>query len=406
VTVGQAIRDRFPALDQQINGHPLVYLDNGATTLKPDCVIEAIGSVYARDCANVHRGVHTLSQRATVRQEQARSTAQRFLGAAHDRECIFVRGTTEGINLVAHTWGRTNLGPGDEVLITAMEHHSGIVPWQIVCQATGATLKVAAIDDDGALDMDDYGRKLSERTKMVSAVHVSNALGTVNPVAEMIHAAHDVGAVVLLDGAQAAPHQPVDVVALDVDFYVFSGHKVYGPTGIGILYGKEALLDAMPPWEGGGDMIRTVTFEKTTYAPIPSKFEAGTPNIAGAIGLGAALDFLLDIGLDAISQYEAGLLDYAIERLDGIDGLRRIGTAKNRAGLVGFVLDWAHPHDVGTILDHEGVAIRAGHHCAQPVMDHFGVPATARASFGVYNTTDDVDRLVAALGTVREIFAP
>jgi cysteine desulfurase/selenocysteine lyase len=354
----------------------------------------------------VHRGVHTLSQRATARQEQARSTARRFLGAAHDRECLFVRGTTEGINLVAHAWGRANLGPGDEVLITAMEHHSGIVPWQIVCEATGATLKVAEFDDDGVLDMDDYRSKLSARTKMVSAVHVSNALGTVNPVAEMIRAAHDAGALVLLDGAQAAPHQPVDVVALDVDFYVFSGHKVYGPTGIGILYGKEALLDAMPPWEGGGDMIRTVTFEKTTYAPIPSKFEAGTPNIAGAIGLGAALEFLLDIGLDAVAEHEAGILDYAIENLEGIDGLRRIGTAPDRAGLVGFVLDWAHPHDVGTILDHEGVAIRAGHHCAQPVMDRFGVPATARASFGLYNTTDDVDRLMAALGTVKEIFSP
>jgi cysteine desulfurase/selenocysteine lyase len=404
--LGEAIRESFPALDQQISGHPLVYLDNGATTLKPDCVIEAIVSVYARDCANVHRGVHTLSQRATERQEAARESARRFLNAPEARQCIFVRGTTEGINLVAHTWGRANLGPGDEVLITGMEHHSNIVPWQIVCELTGATLQVADIDDDGALDMDDFRSKISPKTKLLSAVHVSNALGTVNPVEEMISLAHGVGALVLLDGAQSAPHQPVDVQALDVDFFVFSGHKVYGPTGIGVLYGKEALLDAMPPWEGGGDMIRTVTFEETTYAGLPSKFEAGTPNIAGAIGLGAALEYLMELGLDKVAAHEADLLQYACGLLDTIPGLRRIGTAPQRAGLVGFVLDWAHPHDVGTILDHEGVAIRAGHHCAQPVMDRFGVPATARASFGVYNTREDVDRLVSALQTVKEIFAP
>ncbi len=404
--LGEALRGQFPALNQEIGGHPLVYLDNGATTLKPDCVIESITSVYARDCANVHRGVHTLSQRATQRQEEARVTAQRFLNAPEARECIFVRGTTEGINLVANTWGRANLGPGDEVLITAMEHHSNIVPWQMVCEATGATLKVADIDDDGALVMDDYRAKLSSKTKLVSAIHVSNALGTVNPVEEMIRLAHDAGALVLLDGAQSAPHQPVDVQALDVDFFVFSGHKVYGPTGVGILYGRESLLDAMPPWEGGGDMIRTVTFEETTYAGLPSKFEAGTPNIAGAIGLGTAMEFLMDLGLAKVAEHEADLLRYATERLDSIDGLRRIGTAQDRAGLVGFVLDWAHPHDVGTILDHEGIAIRAGHHCAQPVMDRFQVPATARASFGVYNTREDIDRLVAALHSVKEIFAP
>jgi len=404
--LGENIRERFPALDQLIGGHPLVYLDNGATTLKPDCVIEAITSVYAQDCANVHRGVHTLSQRATARQEAARVSAQRFLNAPQAHECIFVRGTTEGINLVAHTWGRENLGPGDEVLITAMEHHSNIVPWQIVCAATGASLQVADIDDDGALDLDDFRKKLSSKTKLVSAVHVSNALGTVNPVEEMISLAHEAGALVLLDGAQSAPHQPVDVQALDVDFFIFSGHKVYGPTGIGVLYGKESLLNAMPPWEGGGDMIRTVTFEETTYAGLPSKFEAGTPNIAGAIGLGAALEFLMELGLETIAAHEADLLEYATALLDQIPGLRRIGTAPQRAGLVGFVLDWAHPHDVGTILDHEGVAIRAGHHCAQPVMDYFGVPATSRASFGLYNTRDDVDRLISGLQTVKEIFAP
>lgn len=404
--LGESIRSRFPALDQSIGGHPLVYLDNGATTLKPDCVIEAVTSVYARDCANVHRGVHTLSQRATARQEEARVSAQRFLNAPDARQCIFVRGTTEGINLVANTWGRSNLGPGDEVLITAMEHHSNIVPWQLVCEATGASLQVVDIDDDGALVMEDFRAKLNSKTKLVSAIHVSNALGTVNPVQEMIALAHDAGALVLLDGAQSAPHQPVDVQALDVDFFVFSGHKVYGPTGVGILYGKEALLDAMPPWEGGGDMIRTVTFEKTTYAGLPSKFEAGTPNIAGAIGLGTALEFLMELGLDTVAAHEAELLEYATQRLDTISGLRRIGTAPDRAGLVGFVLDWAHPHDVGTILDHEGVAIRAGHHCAQPIMDRFGVPATARASFGIYNTREDIDRLVSALQTVKEIFAP
>jgi len=404
--LGHAIRHQFPALDQLVGGHPLVYLDNGATTLKPTSVIEAVTSIYARDCANVHRGVHTLSQRATARQEAARESARRFLNATHARECLFVRGTTEGINLVANSWGRANLGQGDEVLITAMEHHSNIVPWQMVTEATGATLRVAAIDETGALDMADFEKKLGPQTKLVSAVHVSNALGTVNPVDEMIRLAHDAGALVLLDGAQSAPHQAVDVVALDVDFFVFSGHKVYGPTGVGVLYGKESLLDAMAPWEGGGDMIRTVTFEETTYAGLPSKFEAGTPHIAGAVGLGAALELLMELGLDTVAAHEAELLDYATERLDAIEGLRRIGTAPERAGLVGFVLDWAHPHDVGTILDHEGIAIRAGHHCAQPVMDHFGVPATARASFGIYNTRDDVDRLVAALTTVKEIFAP
>ncbi len=401
----QALRADFPCLDQQIRGHRLVYLDNAATTQKPQAVIDALVGYYTRDCANVHRGVHTLSQRATQSYEGAREVVRAHLNAGELKEVIFTKGATEAINLVAQTWGRQNVGPGDEILVTQMEHHSNIVPWQMLCQATGAQLRVVPVDDDGALRLDAFDQLLSERTKLVAVVHVSNALGTVNPVADLISRAHAAGAKVLIDGAQAVPHAHVDVRALDADFYVFSGHKVYGPTGIGVLYGKRALLEAMPPYQGGGDMIRQVTFEKTTYAGLPNKFEAGTPPIAEAIGLAAALKYIQGVGLQAIALHEADLVRHASDLLSEIPGLRLVGTAPHKAAVCSFVLDGVHPHDLGTILDHEGVAIRAGHHCVQPLMDRFGVPATARASFALYNTHDDVHALARAVRHAVELFA-
>ncbi|WP_333840915.1 cysteine desulfurase [Pelomicrobium sp.] len=397
-------REDFPILKQQVYGKPLVYLDNAATSQKPASVIETERRYYEECNANVHRGVHALSQKATDAYEGARQKVARFLNARSAREIVFVRGCTEGVNLVAQSYGRTVLKPGDEVLITAMEHHSNIVPWQMVCQQTGAVLRVAPINDAGEMVFEEFERLVSERTRIVAAVHVSNALGTINPVERIVERAHAVGAKVLLDGAQAVPHVPVDVQALDCDFYAFSGHKIYGPTGIGALYGKEALLAAMPPYQGGGDMIKVVTFDKTLYNDLPYKFEAGTPHIAGAVGLGAALDYVMGIGMEAIAAHEHALLQYATEAVAGIKGLRLVGTARHKAGILSFVMDGVHPHDIGTILDHQGVAIRAGHHCAMPVMDRYGVAATARASFALYNTREDVDALVAGLHKVREVF--
>ncbi|HEY8554671.1 MAG TPA: cysteine desulfurase [Burkholderiales bacterium] len=398
------VRADFPALAQEVRGKPLVYLDNAATSQKPRAVLEAIERYYRCDNANVHRGVHALSERATRAYEEARAKVRVFLNAASEREIVFVRGATEGVNLVASSWGRANVRAGDEILISAMEHHSNIVPWQMLCEQVGARLRVAPIDDSGALVFEEFERLLNERTRLVAMVHCSNALGTINPVRRVIERAHAAGAVVLLDGAQAAPHLAIDVRALDCDFYVFSSHKVYGPTGIGVLYGKERLLEAMPPYQGGGDMIKAVTFEKTIYNDLPYKFEAGTPHIAGAIGLGAAIDYLVALGLDAVAAHEHELLAYATEALATIPGVRVIGTAREKAAILSFTLDGVHPHDIGTVLDHEGVAIRAGHHCAMPVMQRFGVPATARASFGLYNTREDVDALVRGLERVRELF--
>jgi cysteine desulfurase/selenocysteine lyase len=400
----ERLRADFPALDQQIHGQPLTYLDNAASTQKPRAVLDALEQFYTRDYANIHRGVHQLSARATTAYEEARTSVKDFLGAADDREIVFVRGTTEGINLVAQTWGRANVGPGDEILITTMEHHSNIVPWQLLCEETGARLEVVEIDDRGQLDLDDLQAKLRPTTRLLSMVHISNALGTINPVEEIVAMARERGVVSLLDGAQAAPHTPIDVQALGCDFYVFSGHKVYGPTGIGALYGRLPMLEAMPPWQGGGDMIETVSFSGTTYAAPPARFEAGTPHIAGAIGLGAACDYLRQIGLDAIGAHEAELLAYGTAALEEIEGLRLIGTAEHKAGVLSFVLDGVHPHDVGTILDFDGVAVRTGHHCAQPLMERFGVTATTRASLGLYNTTGELDRLVRGLRRVVEMF--
>jgi cysteine desulfurase/selenocysteine lyase len=401
----EALRRDFPILDQQVHGKPLVYLDNAATTQKPQAVIDSLVHYYKHDNANVHRGVHELSQRATNDYENARIVVQKFLGAAEHEEIIYTRGTTESINLVTASWGRANVGAGDEILISAMEHHSNIVPWQMLCEEKGATLKVVPINDDGEFLFDEYRKLLSSRTKIVAVNHVSNALGTINPVADIIKLAHEHGALALIDGAQAVAHIQVDVRKLDCDFYAFSSHKLFGPTGIGILYGKRTLLEAMPPCEGGGDMIKSVTFEKTIYNDLPYKFEAGTPNIADAIGLGVALRYVNNIGLDAIGAYEDDLLRYATERVSAIEGIRIIGTAKRKASVLSFTLGQIHPHDLGTVLDREGIAIRAGHHCAQPVMERFKVAATARASFAFYNTRDDVDRLVAALEKAREIFA-
>ena len=398
------LREDFPVLHQQVNGKPLVYLDNAATAQKPAAVIEAISRYYREDNSNVHRGVHTLSERATAAYEGARETMRAFLNAASTKEIIFTRGTTEAINLVAQAWGRANLGPGDEVLITHMEHHSNIVPWQLVCEQTGATLRVAPINARGEVEMDEFERLLGARTKLVAVGHVSNALGTINPVARMIELAHAHEALALVDGAQAMPHMAVDVQALGADFYAFSGHKMFGPTGIGVLYGREALLAAMPPWQGGGDMIKAVSFDGTVYSDLPYKFEAGTPHIAGAIGLAAAVDYLAGVGREAIAAYEADLLAYTEARLGEIEGLRLIGTAENKAAVASFVLDGVHAHDLGTIVDHHGVAIRAGHHCAMPVMEFFGVAATARASLAFYNTREEIDALVAALHEAREIF--
>lgn len=400
----ERIRQDFPLLHQEVHGKPLVYLDNAATSQKPRRVIAALDHYYSADNANIHRGVHTLSERATAAYEGARDKVKQFLNAADRREIVFVRGATEAINLVAQSYVRPRLKPGDEILITEMEHHSNIVPWQMVCEQTSATLKVVPIDEAGELKVDEFHRLLSASTKLLAVVHVSNALGTINPVKEMIDAAHAQGVPVLLDGAQAVPHVAVDVQALDCDFYVFSGHKLYAPTGIGALYGKAALLEAMPPYQGGGDMIRSVTFAKTEYNVLPYKFEAGTPHIAGGIGLGAAIDYVSNIGLDAIAAWEDELLRYATARALEIPGLRLIGTARRKAGILSFVLAGVHPHDIGTILDHEGVAIRTGHHCAMPVMEHYKVPATARASFALYNTRDDVDRLIAAIIKVKEVF--
>ena len=399
------IRADFPILAERIHGKQLVYLDNAATTQKPRAVIDAITHYYEHVNANIHRGVHALSERATEAHDAARETVRRFLNAGDTSEIVFVRGATEAINLVAQTFGRANVGAGDEVLITAMEHHSNIVPWQMVCEEKGAHLRVAPIDDRGELLLDEFARLIGPRTKLVAVTQVSNALGTVTPLRQMIELAHRQGVHVLVDGAQAAPHFAVDVQALDCDFYAFSGHKVYGPTGIGVLYGKRAFLDAMPPYQGGGDMIASVTFEKTIYNELPYKFEAGTPDICGAIALGAALQYVGKLGLKNIAAHEQDLLAYATEKVGALPGVQLIGTARERAGVLSFVMDNVHPHDLGTILDREGVAIRTGHHCAQPVMDRYQISATARASFGVYNTRKEIDALVAGIRKAHEVFA-
>ena len=401
----RAVRADFPILSRLVHERPLVYLDNAASSQKPRAVIDAERAVYEEYYANIHRGVHQLSMQSTDAYEAARAKVKRFIGAASTREVIFTRGTTEGINLVAGSYGRTHVGGGDEVLITGLEHHSNIVPWQMLCEEKGAHLRVAPIGEDGAVSIEEFERLLTPRTRIVAVSHVSNALGTVNPVRRMVELAHAAGAVVLVDGAQAAPHMKIDVGALGCDFYAFSSHKLYGPTGVGVLYGRQALLEAMPPYQGGGDMILSVTFEKTTYNELPYKFEAGTPNIAGGIAFGAALDYVSGIGLDRIAAHEHDLLLYATARLSDIEGLRVVGTAADKAAVVSFVLAGIHPHDIGTVLDYEGVAIRTGHHCAQPVMDRFCIPATARASFAVYNTRDEVDVLVDGLARVRELFA-
>ena len=401
----ERIRADFPALRQEVHGKPLVYLDSAATALKPQAVIDAITHHYTNDSANIHRAVHVLSQRATAAYEGTRKTVQRFLNAPSEREVVFVRGTTEGLNLVANAYARPRVGPGDRILLTGLEHHSNIVPWQLVANATGAELVVVPIADDGDVPLAAVLEKLDSSVKVVAISHVSNALGTVLPLAEVTKAAHEVGAVVAVDGAQAAPHIPVDVQALGVDFYAFSGHKTYGPTGSGVLWGKMALLEAMDPYQGGGDMIRSVSFEESTYADVPAKFEAGTPDIAAVIGLGAALEYLMELGMENVAAREQELLRYGTEALTAVEGVTLIGTAKEKVGVLSFTLDVAHPHDVGTIVDAEGVAIRTGHHCAQPVMERFGVPATARASLGLYNTTEDIDALVRAVEKVREMFA-
>jgi cysteine desulfurase/selenocysteine lyase len=401
----ERVRRDFPILNQQVRGKRLVYLDNAATSQKPQIVIDAISHYYEQGNANIHRGVHYLSEHATEEHEAARKIVQTFVNAAHAHEIIFVRGATEGINLVAQTYGRAHVRAGDEVLITAMEHHSNIVPWQILCEEKGARLHVAPINDRGELLLDEFEKLLSPRTKIVGVTHVSNALGTVNPISRIVQMAHRHNIPVLVDGAQAVPHMRVDVQALDVDFYVFSGHKVYAPTGIGVLYGKTALLEAMPPYQGGGDMISSVTFEKTTYNKLPYKFEAGTPHVAGAIGLGTAIEYLTGLGTDNVAPYEHAVLQYATDAIARVPGIRLIGTAAQKAGVLSFVLEGIHPHDIGTILDQEGIAIRTGHHCAQPIMQRFGIPATARASFALYNTKEEADALVAGIQKVREVFA-
>ncbi len=400
----QKIRQDFPCLDQKVHGKPLVYLDNAATSQKPWSVIKAEESFYLHDCSNIHRGVHELSQRATKAYEDVRVKVQHLLNAREAREIVFVRGTTEAINLVAYTFGRKELQAGDEVLITAMEHHSNIVPWQILREERGIVLRVAPIDDRGEIILEEFEKLIGPRTKLVSLLHVSNVLGTINPVREIVEMAHRSGVPVLVDGAQAAPHMKVDVQALDCDFYTFSSHKIFGPTGIGALYGKAKRLESMPPFQGGGDMISSVTFERTTYNVIPYKFEAGTPNIAATMGLGAAIDYINQVGLDNIGRYEHELLEYGTTALSAIRGLRIVGTAENKASVLSFVLEGVHPHDVGTVLDQEGIAVRTGHHCAQPLMDRFGLPATARASLAFYNTREEIDVLAAAVGKVKEIF--
>jgi cysteine desulfurase/selenocysteine lyase len=398
------IREDFPILAQRVRGKPLIYLDNAASAQKPQTVIDAISRFYSTSYANIHRGIHWLSERATEAYESARVRVQRFLGAAEAKEIIFVRGTTEAINLVAQTYGRTHLKVGDEILISAMEHHSNLVPWQMLCEATGAVLRVIPINDAGELLLDAYERLLSAKTKLVAIAHVSNVLGSINPIRQIVDLAHRRDVPVLVDGAQAVPHLAVDVQALGCDFYACSGHKLFGPTGIGVLYGKASLLEAMPPYQGGGHMIRSVTFEKTTYNTVPARFEAGTSNIAGAVGLGAAIEYVSTIGLEAISAYEGDLLTYATEQVSKIPGARLIGTAQAKVGVLSFVVDGVHPHDLGTFLDNEGIAIRAGHHCAQPLMTRFGVPATARASLAFYNTRGEVDALVAGICRAIEFF--
>ncbi len=401
----KAIRADFPILASQVNGKPLVYLDNAATSQKPLVVIEAVRRFLAEENANIHRGVHYLSERATLAFDAVRAQAQAFLNAPAEHEVIFVRGTTEAINLVAQSYGRSVLKPGDEILLTTMEHHSNIVPWQLIAGQTGAVVRAIPINDAGEVDLEAYRRMLGPRTRIVGVVHISNALGTVNPVAEMTRMAHEAGAVVLVDGAQAAPHLPIDVQALGCDFYACSGHKVFGPTGVGLLWGRTALLERMPPWQGGGDMIHTVSFAGTTFAPLPAKFEAGTPAIAEVIGLGAALGYIRTLDFAAVRAYEHELLAHATERVAAVPGVRLVGTAAEKAGVLSFTLDGVHAHDLGTILDSEGVAIRAGHHCAQPVMERFGLHATARASFAFYNTFDEVEVLVRGLHRAREVFA-
>jgi cysteine desulfurase / selenocysteine lyase len=400
----ERVRKDFPILERMINGRPLVYLDSGASSQRPLPVLRAVEDYETHSHANVHRGVHALSQAATEAFEGARERVRRFINARSSKEIIFVRGTTEGINLVAQSYARPRFKPGDEILITGLEHHANIVPWQMVCEQTGCTLKVAPIDRRGELVFDEYLKLLSPRTKLVAVAHVSNALGTVLPVKRIIDAAHAQGAVVLVDGAQAVPHSAVDVRALGCDFYAFSSHKIYGPTGIGVLYGRQELLEAMPPWQGGGDMILSVSFEKTTYNDLPYKFEAGTPNISGAVGMAAAMDYIEGLGIDKIAAHEQRLLQLATTELERIPGIEIIGTAAHKAAVLSFTLQGVHPHDLGTILDTEGIAVRTGHHCAQPVMTFFGIPATARASFGVYNTEKDVASLVAGLQKVREVF--
>jgi cysteine desulfurase/selenocysteine lyase len=400
----EAIRREFPVLRETIHGKPLVYLDSAASAQKPQAVIDAERLVYERAYSNIHRGVHHLSMLATDAYEKARAKVQRFLGAAEGREIVLLRGTTEAVNLVAQSYGRKHVGAGDEVLITGLEHHSNIVPWQLLCEEKGAALKVAPIDDAGEVDLDAFERLLSPRTRIASVSHVSNALGTVNPVRRMTELAHAAGAVVLVDGAQAAPHLAVDVRAIGCDFYAFSGHKVYGPSGVGALYGKAALLEAMPPWQGGGDMIASVTFEKTTWNALPYKFEAGTPNIAGGIALGAAIDWVEGVGLDRVAAHEHDLLEHGTALLRDLPGLRIVGTAREKAGVLSFVLDGIHPHDVGTVLDYDGIAVRTGHHCAQPVMDRYGLPATTRASLACFNTREEVDALARGVRRVQEMF--
>jgi len=398
------VRDDFPALAQTVHGKPLVYLDSAASSLTPQQVIDAINGVYTRDRANVHRGVHLLSQRATAAHEGARDKIKDFIGAASSEEIIFVRGTTEAINLVASSWGSDNLGEGDEILITGLEHHSNIVPWQMAAARTGARLVVAPIADDGDVPLGEIESRIGPRTRMVAVAHVSNVLGTRLPIADISRIAHAAGAAVLVDGAQAAPHLAVDVAKLGCDFYAFSGHKLYGPTGIGVLWGRKELLEKMSPYQGGGDMIRSVTFERTTYNALPYRLEAGTPNIAGAVGLGAAVDYLRALGMDNVEAQERELFDYGQRALEQVPGVTIIGQSPSRRAVLSFTMDCAHPHDLGTIADMEGVAIRTGHHCAQPVMERFNVPATARASLGIYNTKDDIDALVRALHRTREIF--
>jgi cysteine desulfurase/selenocysteine lyase len=400
----ERIREDFPILSERVHGKPLIYLDNAATSQKPRAVLDAITRYYSRENSNVHRGVHFLSERATAAYEGARAKVRAFINAAEEREIVFVRGTTEGINLVARSYGKKFLKRGDEIVVSAMEHHSNIVPWQMLCEETGARLRVLPMNERGELLLAEFEPLLTDNTKLVSIVHVSNALGTVNPVKQIIQSAHARGVPVLLDGAQAAPHLRIDVHDLDCDFYLFSGHKLFGPTGIGVLYGKARWLEAMPPYQGGGDMILSVSFEKTVYNELPYKFEAGTPHIAGAVGLGAAIDYVTAVGIEAIGAYEDELLAYATDALAAIPGARIIGTARKKAGVLSFILSGVHAHDIGTILDHEGVAIRTGHHCAMPVMQRFGVPATARASFCFYNTRREVDALVRGLQKVRQVF--